>query len=130
GIDSTFLWRRNIGDHLFYRFWGQAIRHAARGAHRSGDKSWLDVYPARIEPGGAAAVELFALDQDASPVDADYVDVQVTLGDRVQPLRLQRAGAAGMFRGVWSPQPGDRPGAYRFTYAVPDTDKPLTASVL
>lgn len=130
GIDSTFLWRRNIGDHLFYRFWGQAIRHAAHSVHRSGDKSWLDVYPARIEPGGAAAVELFALDQDANPVDADYVDVQVTLGDRAQPLRLQRAGAAGMFRGVWSPQPGDRPGAYRFTYAVPDADKPLTASVL
>lgn len=24
GTDATYRWRRNIGDHLFYRFWGQA----------------------------------------------------------------------------------------------------------
>ncbi len=26
GCDETFRWRRNVGDQLFYRFWGQALR--------------------------------------------------------------------------------------------------------
>ena len=29
GCDETFRWRRNVGDRIFYRFWGQALRHVA-----------------------------------------------------------------------------------------------------
>ena len=31
GTDSTWLWRQNVGDRFFYKFWGQSIRFVARG---------------------------------------------------------------------------------------------------
>ena len=30
GTDSTWLWRQNVGDRFFYKFWGQALRFVAR----------------------------------------------------------------------------------------------------
>ena len=41
--DSTWLWRRNVGDRFFYRFWGQVIRFVAavtgKAARRAGWRS-------------------------------------------------------------------------------------------
>jgi hypothetical protein len=39
GTDSTWLWRRNVGDRFFYRFWGQAVRFVARRDEQTGSKS-------------------------------------------------------------------------------------------
>ena len=45
GCDETFRWRRNVGDRIFYRFWGQALRHVARKPAPGGQESWLEVEP-------------------------------------------------------------------------------------
>ena len=34
GTDSTWLWRQNVGDRFFYKFWGQAIRCSSPGVTR------------------------------------------------------------------------------------------------
>ena len=105
GIDSTFLWRRNIGSHLFYRFWGQAIRHVARRPEREPNRSWLDVYPGRIEPGEPLALELYTIGADGEPLDAEYVTVEAGLGATNEQIRLDAvAGQPGLFRGAWTPR--------------------------
>lgn len=103
GTDATFRWRHNIGDHLFYRFWGQAIRHVARSRDRSDQRSWLQVYPTRVESGEPVTVELFALDADGRPLVASELAVEVRRdrSDATDLLRLAYQGAAGRYRGVW-----------------------------
>ena len=113
GTDSTYRWRRNIGDHLFYRFWGQAIRHMTQNKRRSGDTSWMQVYPARIEPGESIAVELYAVDREGNPLERSTVTVQVTGTDMVERIRLDQAGQAGRYRGNWQPP---QLGQYRLGY--------------
>ena len=108
GLDSTFLWRRNIGSHLFYRFWGQAIRHVARRSEREPNKSWLDVYPSRIEPGESVAVELYTVGEDDKPLENEQVTLEATAGAAVETVVLDRVdGQAGLFRGSWVPRSGD-----------------------
>lgn len=68
GTDSTWLWRQNVGDRFFYKFWGQAIRFVAR---READglkkKSWVEVHPARTSPGEPVEIELMAYRADGAP---------------------------------------------------------------
>jgi hypothetical protein len=111
--DSTYRWRRNIGSHLFYRFWGQAIRHTARNKRQGGEDSSLLVQPRQVEPGGQVLVELYAVDERGLPLDAGRATVQVVRGEEVEPVDLEQAGQAGYFRGAWQPE---RPGEYRLTY--------------
>jgi hypothetical protein len=114
GTDSTFRWRRNIGSHLFYRFWGQAIRHVAKRGQRSGDSSWLAVYPSRTEPGEAVAVELYAVDGQGQPLSETELKVTWNGAGRVDVLPLQRGSQTGHYRGTWRPEVE---GAYRITYS-------------
>lgn len=58
GTDSTWLWRQNVGDRLFYKFWGQSIRFVARTEDAGKKKSWLEVKPIRIQRGDEAHIEL------------------------------------------------------------------------
>ena len=52
GTDSTWLWRQNVGDRFFYKFWGQAIRFvASRDQSELKKKGWLEVRPVRPQPG-------------------------------------------------------------------------------
>ena len=67
GTDSTWLWRQNVGDRFFYKFWGQAIRAVARNDKTTQKKSWLEVRPVHVQPGEAARVELMAFAADGSP---------------------------------------------------------------
>ena len=62
GCDETFRWRRNVGDRIFYRFWGQALRHVARKPAPGGQESWLEVQPDRVEPGRPVTIDLYAVD--------------------------------------------------------------------
>ena len=108
GIDSTFLWRRNIGSHLFYRFWGQAIRHVARRPEREPNKSWLDVYPSRIEPGESVAIELYAIGADGKPLEVQSMTLAAAVGSEAETVRLDRVrGQTGLFRGSWTCESGD-----------------------
>lgn len=113
GDDTTYRWRRNIGSHLFYRFWGQAIRHVARNKDRGGESSWMEVSPGRAEPGDPVAIELFAVDSDGKPLDRADVIVQIAGGEGQEQATVARTAQAGHFRGVWQPK---NLGSYRLTY--------------
>jgi hypothetical protein len=113
GDDTTYRWRRNIGSHLFYRFWGQAIRYVARSRDRAGDSSWMEVSPDRVEPGDPVAIELYAVDSDGKPLDRAGLVVQITGSQGADQVSVSRTAQPGHFRGVWQPK---ALGAYRLTY--------------
>ncbi|HEV3022786.1 MAG TPA: hypothetical protein VGX76_09965, partial [Pirellulales bacterium] len=55
GTDSTWLWRQNVGDRFFYKFWGQAIHFVARHESKEANKrSWVEVRPVRARIGETA----------------------------------------------------------------------------
>ena len=104
GLDSLFLWRRNIGSHLFYRFWGQAIRHVARRKTNQADQNWMQVYPKRIEAGETVVVELHTIDAEGKPLEADQLTIQADWGDSRERVIVDRQdGAASLYRGTWQP---------------------------
>ena len=123
--DSTYRWRRNIGDHLFYRFWGQAVRHTANVNQRSGEDSWMDVYPSRVQPGETVTIELFAVDKAGNAIDRADMTVQVAGTDFAQRLTLERAGQAGHYRGTW--RPGEL-GGYKLSFTDAQ-EKVMTSAV-
>jgi hypothetical protein len=112
GTDETFRWRRNIGDQLFWRFWGQTLRTAARRGDRPADASWLVVSPGRSEPGSPVSVELNLVDTERNPVVAPFQTVVVKT-DRETPLELRPGGRAGLYCGSFSPE---STGRYRVSH--------------
>jgi hypothetical protein len=68
GTDATYLWRQNVGDRFFYKFWGQMLRFVGRTDDASSLKeSRLFVRPVRVQPGESAEVELFAVTTEGQP---------------------------------------------------------------
>lgn len=123
--DSTYRWRRNIGDHLFYRFWGQAVRHTANVNQRTGEDSWMDVYPSRVQPGETVTVELFAVDKAGNAIDKTNMTVQVAGDDFAERLTLERAQQTGHYRGTWRPS---KLGGYKLSFADAH-EKVMTSAV-
>jgi hypothetical protein len=118
GTDSTWLWRQNAGDRLFYKFWGQAIRFVGR-PDDAGKKSWLEVKPVRATPGDDVTIELKAYAADGSPMQQPTATIAVS-----------RAGAAATVSLAADPdQPGryagrfrvQAAGDYRFAYGLVET---------
>ncbi|HQU45188.1 MAG TPA: hypothetical protein PK867_20400, partial [Pirellulales bacterium] len=122
GTDSTWLWRQNVGDRFFYKFWGQAIRFVARRNDEQKKKSWLEVRPVRARPGEAAQIELMALKLDGAP----RTDATIT-------LRVEREGAPaetvemvadkatlGRYTGKYAPK---ETGNYRVVYDAQGGEK-------
>ncbi|QNN23120.1 VWA domain-containing protein [Planctomycetales bacterium ZRK34] len=103
GTDGTFRWRRNIGDYMFYRFWGQAIRHAGRTAKRGSEESWIEASPHEVEVGGEVSIELFAVDGAGQPSSDDRQTVQVTGADgqSLGTVQVNAVRQAGHYRGIW-----------------------------
>ncbi|MCE9592536.1 MAG: hypothetical protein K8S99_18670 [Planctomycetes bacterium] len=126
GMDSTYRWRRNIGSQLFYRFWGQAVRHVARDPNRDEKQSWMEVYPRRVRQGEQVSIELYAVDSDGKPVIATSATLQIAGGKNAEKVEMARTPQPGQFRGTW--QPGE-PGQYRLTYTDP-RGQTLTALVV
>lgn len=83
GTDSTWLWRQNVADRYFYRFWGQALRFVARKEEQVRKRSYVEVRPARARPGEEAEVELFAFTPEG-----------VARQERKLSVRVWREGAA------------------------------------
>jgi hypothetical protein len=122
GTDSTWLWRQNVGDRFFYKFWGQAIRFVARRNDDQKKKNWVEVRPVRARPGEAAQIELMAITAAGTP--------------RTEPtimLRVEREGAPtetvemvadkamlGRYTGKFVPS---TPGNYRVVYDAGEKDK-------
>jgi hypothetical protein len=114
GHDSTWLWRQNVGERFFGRFWGQAIRFAARRDPKEGKKSWIEARPVRAQPGEEAEVELMAFTGAGVPRTEPEQTLQVTGGGTNTRLKLQADPAVkGRYVGRFTPQ---EPGEYRLTY--------------
>ncbi len=132
GTDATYRWRRNIGNYLFYRFWGQAVRHVARAKDRRADESWMELQPGRVEPGEAVAVELYAVDGDGQPLTQPEVSVQVMRRDgeaddatpTQQTVTLQRGEEPGHYRGQWK---SDAAGEFQLQRTGEDGKKTIAA---
>ncbi|MFW6059178.1 MAG: hypothetical protein ACODAQ_03300 [Phycisphaeraceae bacterium] len=130
GSDATYRWRRNIGDHLFYRFWGQALRHVAKAKERRGDESWIEVHPPRVAPGEAVSIEMHAVDENGAPVNAERVGVRVRREDASEEeerdwetVELARGAEPGHYRGRWR-------GAAAGTYRVGSVDDESVSAVV
>lgn len=113
GLDTTYRWRRNIGSHLFYRFWGQAIRHVSRDPSRDEKRSWMQVTPRRVRQGDSVSIELYAVNADGKPLDTAIVTLDVSGGKVPERIELGRTPQPGQFRGTWQPSES---GQYRLTY--------------
>jgi hypothetical protein len=118
GTDSTYRWKMNIGDQLFYPFWGRTIRQLAQSRHRQSNPSWIEAYPRRAELGEAVDIEVYAVDKDQAPLAAAQVEVRIETAGKKEPdtITLAGYGEPGWFRGVWSPS---SPGDFRLHYADP-----------
>ena len=111
GTDETFRWRRNVGDQLFWRFWGQALRSVARREDRPADTAWLAVSPGRCEPGSPVLVELNVPDAAARKAPA--------AGAAPRSVLLEQSGAGGVATTSLQLAPAGRPGLYAGTF-TPD----------
>jgi len=108
GTEETFRWRRNVGDPVFWRFWGQALRSIARRDDRPWDTSWLAVEPSRCEPGSSVLVELNLVDREKRPVEAAVQRVGVAVDGATIPLELTAAERSGLYRGTYAPERAGR----------------------
>ncbi len=111
GTDTTYLWRRNVGDRYLHRFHSQILRFVAQGRRR-GQIAWrLFAAPRRAVPGETIAIHLAPLGEGDAPADAVAVRLsgQATNGQAgvEQLARLAREGAGFSARinapsaGVW-----------------------------
>ena len=112
--DSTWLWRRNVGDRFFYKFWGQSIRFVSRRDKADEKKSWIEVRPVRAQPGEEAQVELMAIAPDGAPRAERTLPVQLTGGGTAATLELTADPATkGRYTGKFTLK---EVGEYRLAY--------------
>lgn len=122
GMDATYLWRQNVGDRFFYKFWGQMLRFVGRtddGAEQK--RSRITVRPFRVQPGESAEIELFAVTAAGQPrTDATLkVSTVGSTGSQMVELVADKF-QKGRFTGKFTPketgdhrvlfQPSDSPG--------------------
>lgn len=129
GTEETFRWRRNVGDALFWRFWGQLLRSVARRDDRPWDADWLVVTPARCEPGSPVFVEANLVDGAGKPMPApagtaQKVSVRGPDGADVA-LELRPGGRDGLWQGSFVPA-----AAGRFTLALPKRGGALSTDLV
>jgi hypothetical protein len=91
GTDSTWLWRRNVGDRFFYKFWGQALRFVARRDEEARSRSRIEVRPVRARPGEEAQIELDAVDPGGQPRIEPSLAVQLTGAGQSTPKTIELA---------------------------------------
>lgn len=114
GTDSTWLWRQNVGDRFFYKFWGQSLRYVARRDDKNRNKSWLEARPLRAQPGEQAQLELMAFAADGSPRTETALPVRVVNGNETAIVEMTAdPGTKGRYTGRYQlPTAGE----YRFVY--------------
>jgi hypothetical protein len=128
GTDSTWLWRQNVGDRFFYKFWGQGIRFVARRDDKGARQSWLEVRPVRAQPGEPAEVELMAVTPDGAPRSEASLPVQVQgAAGEGQTLTVTADPAVkGRYTGKFTPA---GTGDYRLAFDSGGGAKPVEARV-
>ena len=111
GTEETFRWRRNVGDALFWRFWGQALRSVARRDDRPWDATWLVVTPNRCEPGSPVFVELNLVDADRKPIAVAGQPLSIDSPDGAGgTIQLRGASRPGLYHGSFVPTLAGRHG--------------------
>ena len=127
GTDSTWLWRQDVGERFFSKFWGQALRFVARPDKENAKSSWLEAHPVRVQPDEKVDVELLALDNDGAPRTSHSLDVTVTGGGRTRAVSLlANPTAKGHYVGHFM---AEGPGDYRVTFETGAKAGPLPALV-
>jgi hypothetical protein len=125
GTDSTWLWRRNVGDRFFYKFWGQGLRFVARRDANTEKKSWIEVRPVRAQPNEQAQIELMAFASDGSPLTDDTQSVQIQGGGSATTVQLTADPAVkGRYVGKFTPA---RAGDYRVAFNPAAAADPIEA---
>ena len=124
GMDATFLWRQNVGDRFFYKFWGQMLRFVGRTDDGSDKKeSRIAVHPVRVQPGESAEIELFAFTADNQPrTDATMkVSTLGPAGSQMVELVADKF-LKGRFTGKFSPK---ETGEHQVLYQPNDSPKTI-----
>lgn len=125
GTDSTWLWRQNVGDRYFYRFWGQMVRFVARRNDGETKTDSLEVRPLRAHPGEKAEVELYAYHADGSPRTGGRIEITATGPDHTHRVELTSDVASeGRYVGRYTPE---GIGEHRLVYQSSPTAQPIEA---
>lgn len=123
GMDATYLWRQNVGDRFFYKFWGQMLRFVGRTDEEAAKENRLLVRPVRVQPGESAEIELFAFTADNQPrTDATLkVSTLGASGSQMVELVADKF-VKGRFSGKFSPKDI---GEHRVLYQPNDSPKTI-----
>jgi hypothetical protein len=105
-IDSTWLWRRGIGETVFARYWVQTVRYLARGKLTAGRGIQLRTDRREYRRGEPVQVRARFFDPRLAPA-AGEVTVSITgRGRPRQQVSLRRnAAAEGIFDGTMTELP-------------------------
>lgn len=125
GTDSTWLWRRNVGDRFFYKFWGQAIRAVARKDDSGPKKSTIEVRPGRAQPGETVQVEVMAVSSAGGPLTEPKLNVRVTGAGSTNPLEITAdPDVRGRYTASYTPAAS---GDFRFAFESGGGSEPVEA---
>ena len=127
--DSTWLWRRTVGDRFFYKFWGQSLRSMAARDESGGAKSIIEVRPVRVQPGEEATIELTAfVDDEGKPREEPELVVAINGPGGSSSIKLQRdPRRTGRYRGSFLPKEA---GKHAVSYTPPSGDPEQGAEAL
>ena len=127
--DSTWLWRRTVGDRFFYKFWGQSLRSMAPRDESGGAKSFIEVRPVRVQPGEEATIELTAFaDAEGKPREEPELVVAINGPGGSDSIKLHRdPRRAGRYRGSFLPTEA---GKHAVSYTPPSGDPEQGAEAL
>lgn len=127
GTDSTWLWRQNVGDRFFYKFWGQSVRFVARRDESEQKKTKIEVHPVRIQPNETAEVELFAFRNGGAPRTEKKLSLNLTGPEKPQKVDMKADTAIkGRYTGRFTPKVA---GNYRVAYEPGGQDETVEARV-
>ncbi|MDZ7815702.1 MAG: VWA domain-containing protein [Planctomycetota bacterium] len=96
-FDSSWRWRRKVGDRYFYRYWGQLLRHLAQEKILGSDRLKLEVGRRTYDEGDEVSLLARALDLSMKPAGVEQLLAQVRMPDgsaRQLSLDRERQGAA------------------------------------
>ena len=127
--DSTWLWRRTVGDRFFYKFWGQSLRSMAARDESGGAKSFIEVRPVRVQPDEEATIELTAfVDDEGKPREEPELVVAINGPGGSSSIKLQRdPRRTGRYRGSFLPTEA---GKHAVSYTPPSGDPEQGAEAL
>jgi hypothetical protein len=127
GTDSTWLWRQNVGDRFFYKFWGQSVRFVARRDESESKKTKIEVQPVRIEPGQTAEVELLAFTAGGAPRSEKNLSLNLTGPEEPRIVNVEADSASqGRYTGRFTPKVA---GNYRLAYEPGGGEDSVEATV-